>query len=96
MNNSKRFRHLLMSMCGIWLLAVVLVLATLSQSLAFTLNVVDQNGSSVVTGFRWLLEEDNTNITVPFDPVVDSISLDIHNSHAPLVTKGTAVSATTR
>ena len=28
MNNNKRSRHLLVSTCGIWLLAVLLVLAT--------------------------------------------------------------------
>jgi hypothetical protein len=41
-----------------------------------------------VTGFRWLLEEDNTNWTIPGLAVSNSIGLDIHKSHASVITKG--------
>jgi FtsP/CotA-like multicopper oxidase with cupredoxin domain len=53
----------------------------------FTLSVVDENGNPV-SGFRWLLEEDTTNYSVPGLPVSDSISVDIHKSYAPVVAKG--------
>lgn len=55
---------------------------------AFTVNVVDDLGNPV-SGFRWLLEEDNTNVTVPGVPARVTISTDIHNSHAPVVAEGT-------
>ncbi len=55
---------------------------------AFIVNVVDPAGAPITGGFRWLLEEDNTNVTVPGVPVRVSISTDIHNSHAPVVNKG--------
>ncbi len=59
---------------------------------AFTLNVVDGiNNVPITGGFRWLLEEDTTNVTVPGAPVIDSISLTIHNSYAPVAAKGNSV-----
>jgi len=58
-----------------------------SDAQAFTVNVIDQDGAAV-NGFRWLVQEDNSNVTVPGALVADSISLDIHNSYAPLVAKG--------
>ncbi|MDZ7698244.1 MAG: SdrD B-like domain-containing protein [Deltaproteobacteria bacterium] len=61
---------------------------------AFTLNVVGSDGADV-GAFRWLLEEDNTNLTVPGAPVADSVSNDIHNSYAPVVTQGTSGASST-
>jgi hypothetical protein len=55
---------------------------------AFTVNVVDDIGNPIGGGFRWLLEEDNTNLTVPGVPARVTISTDIHNSHAPVVAEG--------
>ena len=52
-----------------------------------TVNVVNPDGSPVA-GFRWLLEEDNTNVTKPGVSVRTSISTDIHNSYAPVVAEG--------
>lgn len=60
---------------------------------AVTVTVVDQNGDLITGGFYWLLEEDNTNVTVPGALVSDSIGVDIHASHAPVVKQGEAVGA---
>lgn len=59
---------------------------------AFTLNVTDSDGKPV-TSYRWLLEEDNTNLTVPGANVADSVSNTIHNSYAPVVLRGTSGAA---
>ena len=65
-----------------------------STAHAFTVNVVDQNGIPV-SGFKWLLEEDNTHPPEPGDhkPVAadvrdNTLSISIHNSHAPVVASG--------
>ncbi len=55
---------------------------------AVIVNVADPDGVPIGVGFRWLLEEDNTNVTVPGVPTRVSISTDIHNSHAPVVSEG--------
>lgn len=65
-----------------------------SQAQAFTVTVKEPDGTLVTTGFRWLLEEDNTNVTDPGIPVRVSISTDIHNSHAPVVAQGQVAGAT--
>lgn len=57
---------------------------------AVIVNVADPEGTPIGVGFRWLLEEDNTNVTVPGVPARVSISTDIHNSHAPVVASGQA------
>jgi len=59
-----------------------------SGAQAFTLNVVDGNGAPITGGFRYLVEEDNTHLAVPGVVVNNSIGLSIHNSHAPVITKG--------
>lgn len=41
-----------------------------------------------ITNFRWMLEEDNTNPGVPGTPRVDTVSLVIHQSHAPVAATG--------
>src|SRR4030042_1403549 len=62
-----------------------------SDVLAFTLRVVDGSGNPIAVGYRWLLEEDNTNQGAgPGVPVSDSISLSIHKSHAPVLMSGQA------
>jgi large repetitive protein len=62
---------------------------------AFTLNVVGCDSSNTcnlpVSGFRWLLEEDNTTQSPPGVRVGNSISLTIHNSHAPVAANGVVV-----
>lgn len=61
---------------------------------AFTLNVVDDDGNPV-HGWRFLVEEDTTNITVPGALVSDSVSVDIHKSYAPVVYKGNSFAGST-
>ena len=64
---------------------------------AFTVNVVDQDGNPV-SGFKWLLEEDNTHLpepgvhkiptTTPGGVLDNTLSLSLHRSHAPVVASG--------
>jgi len=71
-----------------WLAALVLVAGTAQTAQAqFTVSVQTPSGAAV-TGFRWLLEEDNTLQPVPGQLVSDSIAVSIHNSHAPVVSSG--------
>jgi len=74
------------------LVLFAIFLSLSAHSYAFTLNVVgcdaDNNCNLSVNGFRWLLEEDNTTQSPPGVRVPDSISLTIHNSYAPVVSKG--------
>ena len=60
---------------------------------AFDLTVVDENGNGVWP-FRYLLEEDNTHPVTPGTVVADSLSLSIHNSHAPVEETGHVPSQT--
>jgi large repetitive protein len=82
----------------IFFIVLLLGLFIQADARAFTLNVVgcDANNSCAlsVSGFRWLLEEDNTNQSPPGVRVGNSIGLDIHNSHAPVVANGAAVGST--
>ena len=82
--SNKLARHLTW---GLWLLPALLICLSPAVIQALTVNVVDHDGNAV-SGFRWLLEEDNTNHTLPGVAVANSISLDIHKSHAPVITKG--------
>ncbi len=75
-----RFNHVL-------LLLVASLLAMQSAVFGFQLTVQEPNGAPV-DGYRWLVEEDTTNNTVPGVPVANSISLDIHNSYNPVALKG--------
>ncbi|MFA5352831.1 MAG: hypothetical protein WC291_01245 [Thermodesulfovibrionales bacterium] len=59
---------------------------------AFTVNVVD-NAGNPVSGFRWLVEEDNTNQPVPGVRAADTIGVDIHKSYAPVVRKGSSLTS---
>ena len=73
-------------------LALFMGVAFASGAHAFILNVTDSDGKPV-TSYRWLLEEDDTNLTVPGANVSDSVSNTIHNSYAPVVSRGTAGAA---
>lgn len=79
---------------GLLLLSFILCLVMVNDANALTLTVTGcdatNNCATPVAGFRWLIEEDNTNQKTPGIRVSDSISLDIHNSHAPVVCTGTA------
>jgi hypothetical protein len=86
---------------GSYLGAAVLIaggfLATPAR--AFTVNVVDQNGNPV-TGFKWLLEEDNTHPPEPgvhkaVDPDINNntLAISIHRSHAPVVASGVSAAS---
>jgi hypothetical protein len=58
---------------------------------ALTVTVVDNSNNPITGGFRWLLEEDNTNQpNPPGVRVANSLGVDIHKSYAPLVNKGTS------
>lgn len=90
-SRSTRFRSLY------WLLFAWVVSFTIhSEAQAFTVNVVgcDEAGTCAPLpgGFRYLVEEDNTTLTVPQTIQINppSIGLDIHNSHAPVVASGTS------
>ena len=74
-----------------WYLPAFLLLSLCliqGQAGAFSVTVVDHQGKQIEGGFRWLLEEDNTNLTIPGSAVSNSISLDIHKGHAPVISKG--------
>lgn len=86
MSISKRSRHLLMFVGGIWLLAGLFVLAIQSQAQAFTLHVINgqTNAPMTDTAFRWMVEVDNTFDTEPGQGGPNQASFSIHNSYAPL------------
>ncbi len=50
---------------------------------ALVISVVDTNGNPV-SGFRWLVEEDNTHAVAPGIPTANSLSVSIHRSNAPI------------
>lgn len=76
------------------LAAAVLGAAAPVDLRAFTLNVVNDAGNPVM-GWRFLVEEDTTNLTVPGALVSNSISVDIHKSYAPVVYKGNSLAGST-
>ena len=77
-----------------FLLPVLLMTALWCGSTqAFTLNVVDGNGSAITSGFRWLVEVDTTKVTVPGAQVADSVSLSINQSYCPVVATGHTATA---
>jgi len=79
-------------------LAVLLLVSIIPYAYAVTLNVVDENGTSVV-GYRWMLEEDITHPSVPGNVVTStaeaeqSLSFSIHKSYAPVAAKGSQADA---
>jgi len=73
-----------------WKLTILVVLLTAvcqSDLFGLTLTVQEPNGAPV-NGYRWLVEKDTTNYVVPGALVTDSLSVNIHNSYAPVVLKG--------
>jgi hypothetical protein len=59
------------------------------QARTLEITVTDSVGTPV-SGFRYLIEEDNTSQPVPGVPVADSLAVDIHRSHAPVYASGHA------
>ncbi|THJ25409.1 MAG: hypothetical protein CAF45_000935 [Nitrospira sp. CG24E] len=55
---------------------------------AVSLTVNDGAGSSISTGFRWLLQEDQTFLVAPGIPNPNSLSYNFHRSYMPVVDKG--------
>lgn len=80
---------------GFLLLVPLLLALCFANAQAFTVNVVDQDGSPVA-GFKWLLEEDNTNDPRPGDHrdvdtgnvFNNTLAISLHKSHAPVVNSG--------
>jgi hypothetical protein len=73
-----------------WQLIIVglLLIPFLQPSIqAFTLNVVDQDGNPV-KGFRWLVEEDTTNVVTPGTFSARTLGVNIHTTYAPVKAKG--------
>ncbi len=67
----------------------VMLLAPGSSALGFTLNVVDSDDVPITVGYRWLLEEDTTNLVRPGVPSTTSISVSIGTSYSIPVATGT-------
>jgi hypothetical protein len=66
-----------------------MLLALGSSAFGFTLTVVDGNDVPITVGYRWLLEEDTTNLVRPGVPSTTSISVSIGTSYSIPVTTGT-------
>ncbi len=58
------------------------------QAQAFTLEVVDSDGVPIPIGFRWLVEQDNTNQKPPGESSARSSGVSIHKSYAPVIAEG--------
>ena len=69
------------------------LLTTPMEARTFTVNVLDDVGTPLTGGFRWLVEEDNTHPVIPGAQVSDSLSLNIHTSYAPVVMSGEETAA---
>ena len=67
----------------------VMLVALGSSALGFTLNVVDSNNDPIAVGYRWLLEEDTTNLVRPGVPSTTSISVSIGTSYSIPIATGT-------
>jgi large repetitive protein len=72
-----------------------------AQATPFTFSVVDPAGNPV-TGFRWLVEVDTTHDpepgvhkpVVPGHPELNTLSVGLHRSHAPVVVNGESAGST--
>ncbi|MBI5632253.1 MAG: hypothetical protein HZA15_02095 [Nitrospirae bacterium] len=79
---------------GLILAAMTLLVVGANISEAFTLNVEGCSADNVCSplpgGFRYLVEEDNTTLTIPQTVQINppSATLAIHKSHAPVVISG--------
>lgn len=72
----------------LWLLLFVVCLVsmpTLSHSL--TVRVEDQDGNPV-NGFRWIVEEDTTNVVTPGTFSARTLGVNIHGTYAPVAATG--------
>jgi hypothetical protein len=58
-----------------------------SEVYAFTLKVKDKEGNPV-NGFRWLVEEDTTNVVTPGVFSSRTLGVNIHGTYAPVKLKG--------
>jgi len=82
-------------------LSLLIGFAAQTPAHAFTLNVEGCDANNVCTPlpgtFRYLVEEDNTNLAMPqtVQVIPPSSTLDIHNSHAPVVASGSGASGLT-
>lgn len=83
--SSQRGKTASLLMCAI--IAVFCVMLGWRDADALTIKVVNKAGAAV-NGFRWLVEEDNTNQQPPGVKTAFSIGLDIHKSHAPVLASG--------
>jgi hypothetical protein len=91
--NRKRVLRPLAPNVGILgLVALVLALAAGPGALAYDIHVTVQGvgSSGNPSGFRWLVEEDNTDQSAPGVSVNNSIGVLIHKSYAPVVASGHA------
>ncbi len=76
-------------------LALLVMMLAAGSAQAFTVHVVDQYDNPV-SGFKWLLEEDNTNPPEPgnhrpvdtTDVHNNTLAISLHKSHAPVVASG--------
>jgi hypothetical protein len=66
---------------------VLLTVAFQTSADAFTLSVVDEKGNPV-RGFRWLVEEDTTNVVTPGTFSANTLGVNIHTTYAPVAAKG--------
>ncbi len=79
---------------SVWSYVVILIITTVwftSVAHAFTIHVVDQQGTAISDGFRWQLEEDNTrNVTegTVGTQAEPPLGLTFHASHHPVATRG--------
>jgi large repetitive protein len=87
-------RHRLLESCLVFGFALLIGAFIHTNAWAFTVNVVDQDGIPV-TGFKWLLEGDNTHPPEPgvHKPVAadvndNTLAIGIHRSHAPVMSSG--------
>ncbi len=71
----------------LWIGMLLFMCMMPSSLFGLTLTVQTRSGDPV-GGYRWLIEEDTTNHAVPGALVADSLAVDIHNSYAPVVSKG--------
>ena len=55
---------------------------------AVTINVVDAQGAALPTGFRWLVEEDDTYPVTPGVPDPQPLAVRFHRSYMPVVSRG--------
>jgi len=82
-----RFRH-------IGFLVLLLSFAVLQNAEAFTLKVVDDAGNPV-NKYRWMVEEDTTNVVTPGTFSARTLGVNIHTTYAPVKQRGHSTSSST-